>query len=403
MNRLTPHREHIERIGGGPSGPHSMRSMVRSMDRIDFAAVIASADLGAIIAADLGPPARGGRWRCPFHIGAETPNLAIASDGRHWRCWSGRCGLRGDAIDWLCHREGLSKIEAARKLAGVPEADRPPPRTAPRADRRRVGDRPRLPATDALALVSEAADRLWTPEGADALDYLRGRGLADETIRAARLGWTPSARGVPWTPPGVVIPWADRGRLALVKVRPPEAWRDRFPEGRRPSRYVEAWRDRPGLYVAAPIVPGRPVVLCEGELDALIVAQAVGDRAAVATPGSASGRVDPGILGPLVMASPWIVATDADPAGDRLADALMALAGSRGRRVRPPGPGKDWTDAHAAGRNRFAYYLGPHLTRGPTWDDLVAWRWGPALLPEDRPDLDIDELPNILAHEGSIA
>jgi hypothetical protein len=45
-----------------------------------------------------------------------------------------------------------------------------------------------LPLTDALALVNEAAGRLWTPEGTDALSYLHNRGLTDETIRAARLG-----------------------------------------------------------------------------------------------------------------------------------------------------------------------------------------------------------------------
>ena len=40
-----------------------------------------------------------------------------------------------------------------------------------------------LPLADALALVDEAAKRLWTPEGADALAYLEGRGLTAETIR----------------------------------------------------------------------------------------------------------------------------------------------------------------------------------------------------------------------------
>ena len=46
---------------------------------------------------------------------------------------------------------------------------------------------------DALALVEEAERALWTPSGAGTLDYLRGRGLKDATIRAARLGWTPRA------------------------------------------------------------------------------------------------------------------------------------------------------------------------------------------------------------------
>ena len=78
-------------------------------------------------------------------------------------------------------------------------------------------------------LVTEAAARLWTPEGANALDYLRGRGLTEETIRAARLGWTPGV-SIPdsrtgtrfWRVSGIVIPWLDGDRLALVKIRQPE-------------------------------------------------------------------------------------------------------------------------------------------------------------------------------------
>ncbi len=39
--------------------------------------------------------------------------------------------------------------------------------------------------------LSTAEQRLWTPEGAEALVYLQGRGLNPESIRQARLGWTP--------------------------------------------------------------------------------------------------------------------------------------------------------------------------------------------------------------------
>src|SRR5207237_1119310 len=77
-----------------------------------------------------------------------------------------------------------------------------------------------VPRADALTLVEAAADRLWTREGSDALAYLTGpRCLAPETIRAARLGWTPGAtipnedRAGGFTALGVVIPWFASGRL----------------------------------------------------------------------------------------------------------------------------------------------------------------------------------------------
>ena len=91
--------------------------------------------------------------------------------------------------------------------------------------------------------------RLWTPEGARRLAYLRGRGLEDETIRAARLGFTPGVM-IPkkdgtgtWKASGVTIPWFDRDRLAIVKIRQPK--------GREP-KYGEAFRDRPAALPAPP-------------------------------------------------------------------------------------------------------------------------------------------------------
>ena len=40
-----------------------------------------------------------------------------------------------------------------------------------------------LTAAQALAVVLHAEGRLWTPEEADVVKYLHGRGLTDETIR----------------------------------------------------------------------------------------------------------------------------------------------------------------------------------------------------------------------------
>ena len=138
-----------------------------------------------------------------------------------------------------------------------------------------------LPLADAMALVTEAAGRLWTPEGTEALAYLHSRGLTDETIRAARLGVVntvsiPTREGDRcYQARGVVIPWFDGDRLALVKIRQPE--------GREP-KYVEAYRDRPRIFPdPAVIEPGGPLVIVEGEFDALLLGQELRDLAAVVT------------------------------------------------------------------------------------------------------------------------
>jgi hypothetical protein len=110
--------------------------------------------------------------------------------------------------------------------------------------------------------VTEAARRLWEPEGTEGLDDLHGRCLKDETIEAARLGWTPGV-SIPtkdgdrcYRARGVVITWLDRDRLALVKIRQPE--------GREP-KYAEAFRDRLRIFPGPEAIrPGWPLVIGEG-------------------------------------------------------------------------------------------------------------------------------------------
>jgi hypothetical protein len=234
-----------------------------------------------------------------------------------------------------------------------------------------------LPLADATALVFDAENRLWTPEGADALAYLLGRGLTDETMRQARLGWTPDA-SIPveggaryWHVAGVVIPWLDGDRLTLVKIR--------RPEGKEP-KYAEAFRDRPSIYPAAVAVrPGKPLVVCEGELDTLLLAQALGELAGVVTLGSASARPEGSTYLAMLPAPTWYLATDADDAGDKAASGWPA----RAIRVRPPTPDKDWTEAAQSGidlrrwwTDRFGGIKNPARS---TWDELAAMRWGPSI------------------------
>jgi hypothetical protein len=246
----------------------------------------------------------------------------------------------------------------------------------------------------AAALVAEATDRLWRPEGAEALAYLTGRRLLrPETIRAARLGWTPRAEGVPWSPPGLVIPWYDpAGRLTLVKLRPIDGWRSRFPKLRRPPKHIEAFRDRPTLYPGPEAIrPGHPLAIVEGELESLLLGQEARGLVGVTTLGSAGdcGRPSPSTLGSMLSAWPWFIAFDADNAGDRAAAAWGAFC-PEARRVRPPAPYKDWTEAavgpvgaRGAGVDLARWWREVLAGRSDppayTFADLAGWRWGPAL------------------------
>ena len=193
----------------------------------------------------------------------------------------------------------------------------------------------------------------------------------------------------------MVIPWFDGDRLALVKIRQPE--------GSKP-KYAEAFRDRPRVYPDhAVIEPGAPLVIVEGEFDALLLGQELRRApgfpgwAAVMTLGSASSRPDLAARAEMLAAAPWYVATDADEAGDKAASGWPAVA----RRVRPPGSFKDWTEAAQAGIDLHRWWsdrLGG--TEAPalfTWPELAAQRWGPALN-DPTPGIIIDKTDGDFRH-----
>lgn len=74
-------------------------------------------------------------------------------------------------------------------------------------------------------VVSQAEDWLWSAVGEPALTYLLGRGLTEQTIRAARLGYIPGDFRA-WqhidglnVPCGITLPWFAADALWAVKVR----------------------------------------------------------------------------------------------------------------------------------------------------------------------------------------
>ena len=202
-------------------------------------------------------------------------------------------------------------------------------------------------------LVEQATKRLWSPAGLRYRRWLHLRGLTNATIRAAGIGWTPGVT-VPirgevrcFRAIGFVIPWFDSDRLAMVKVRQPSA--------RKPN-YVEAFRDGPSVYPSLSVVrPGRPLIVVEREIDALLLGQLLADVAVVVAVGSPSSP-----LGERVPRDPVSLRADlrrprCGPCRDR-----RACLGHRGRSAsglrprtrtgpQPPDPGWICDDGGATG------------------------------------------------------
>jgi DNA primase len=133
--------------------------------------------------------ARNGRqWKgcCPFH-NEKTPSFYVYDD--HFHCFG--CGAHGDAITFLMRAEGASFPEAVERLASEAGLEVPKPSREAQAREKRQRD---LHGVLAAAEANFRA-RLHRPEGRAALDYLRNRGLSDETIARFGLGWSGEGRG----------------------------------------------------------------------------------------------------------------------------------------------------------------------------------------------------------------
>jgi DNA primase len=380
----------------GMKAPVVFWNMTTRGDRLDWLAIRDQTDLAAVATSLLGPAPgrRGGTgrlwWKCPFHDD-KNPSFHVNPTKKIWKCYG--CSDHGDAAALVMKLKHCTFPEAVAHLAGEsapsgkPYHSRLPgasqPAKAPGCPTERSSG---LSLADAVILVEDASARLWTAEGGEALAYLRGRGLTETTIKAARLGWTPeltlpTADGVRyWRASGIVIPWLDGNRLTMVKIRQPE--------GTRP-KYAEAFRDRPAMFPAPSVVrPGEPLVIVEGEFDALLLGQELADLAAVVTLGSASARPEGSTYLAMLSAPTWYLAHDADDAGDKAASGWPA----RARRVRPPAPCKDWTEAAQSGVKLTRWWgdrlNGIEYPARSTWEELALKRWGPALN-DSSPGLDI--------------
>jgi DNA primase len=125
---------------------------------------------------------------CPFHD-ERTPSFGINPVEKVYYCFG--CQASGDLFTFVQETEGLDFKQALELLADrynvelEREAEQPG-----EADKRRARER-------MLELLSRTADfyerYLWeSEESRRAREYLRGRGLGEEILRAFRVGYSPS-------------------------------------------------------------------------------------------------------------------------------------------------------------------------------------------------------------------
>jgi len=160
---------------------YTQDSIERLREAVDMADLVSSrTDLRRV----------GSRWvgLCPFHD-ERTPSFSVNADQGLYHCFG--CGVGGDAIGFVRETEALDFAEAVELLAERYNVELKREREDPAEEERRKR-RGRL-----LALLERTTafyeKYLWASDDARAArEYLVGRGLSEETLRAFRVGWAPS-------------------------------------------------------------------------------------------------------------------------------------------------------------------------------------------------------------------
>lgn len=122
---------------------------------------------------------------CPFHQ-EKSPSFSVVQSKGIYHCFG--CGEGGDAFAFVQKTRGISFFEAIKELGelvGVPVEER---ELRPE-ERRRMRVRASL-----IEVMNEAADwfhanLIARPVGREALEYLTGRGITEETISRWKLGY----------------------------------------------------------------------------------------------------------------------------------------------------------------------------------------------------------------------
>ncbi len=123
---------------------------------------------------------------CPFH-NEKTPSFSVSREKQIFKCFG--CGEGGNAISFIMKIENLQFIDAVRLLAdrcGMEVPEESADAAAMKKQRQRLLELNR----DAAIFYNET---LNGPDGAQARQYLAGRGILPRTVKMFGLGYAPES------------------------------------------------------------------------------------------------------------------------------------------------------------------------------------------------------------------
>jgi DNA primase len=345
-------------------------------NRIDWDGIRSRLDCREVISSELGDShvKTGKSWMycCPAHH-ERRPSFSVFVEG--FKCFS--CGFSGDVFKWVEWRQGMGRAEAAAwlvqqfhldagLLGGLIRAPRLPQPARPRQPAVQHEDHTTPPSAEwqiyAERLVQQAQDLLWSAEGDRAMTYLlQQRGLSSYTIKAARLGYVRAQSqdeykfGRVFSPEwvldgkpvrahaGITIPHYADGKLWGVRLR--------RPPGVEGAKYVGIRGGSKALYWVDQITPRLPVMVFEGEFDALVAWQVFGpgndvECCPLALASASNHVISNEFIWAFNSCKMIYIRMDGDAAGSTAAQKLAASMRRPVQTIAVPSPHKDLTDFH---------------------------------------------------------
>lgn len=122
---------------------------------------------------------------CPFH-NEKSPSFTVSQEKQFYHCFG--CGAHGNAIGFLMEYDGLTFPDAIEDLAGQIGV------TVPRDESRQQTASGPAPTADHYQLMEQASRFFQASlrQSTAAIDYLKGRGLSGEIVKAYGIGYAPS-------------------------------------------------------------------------------------------------------------------------------------------------------------------------------------------------------------------
>ena len=277
-------------------------------------------------------------------------------EGESW--WCRQCGKGGTAVDYLVHVRNMSYSDAYKTL-GIP----PSPRTVKYTRHLWEPQPPQDPPSElwqeqAKGILRWSQGILWDVHYVKIREWLLNeRGLTEETVKQAGLGWIPQDHyadrkswDLPesfneqgrnsklWLPVGLVIPCINDGQLLRFRIR-----------RNNPSDDMKYYIVPGSSMTPMALDNGNVFILVESELDAILLHQKTGDLVTAIALGSSDTKPDKVLCEKLKRADKILVSLDSDEAGAKSSTFWMANFPQAARW--PIIKGKDPTEAYLNGLN----------------------------------------------------